>query len=67
MTVDQIQQAITALSAEKYKQLATWLTEHDYDYGRWDNQIVDDLNAGRLDGLIDEVKQEYQAGLTSPL
>ena len=65
MTVDQIQQAITALSAEEYKQLSTWLTEHDFN--RWDDQIVDDLNKGRLDELIDEVKQEYQAGLTSLL
>ncbi|GAB3740180.1 hypothetical protein [Spirosoma horti] len=65
MTVEQIQQAIAALSAEEYNQLSTWLTEHDFS--RWDDQIVTDINAGRLDGLIDEVKQEQQSGLTSPL
>jgi len=65
MTVEQIQQAIAALPAEEYKQLSTWLTEHDFS--RWDDQIVADLKGGRLDGLIDEAKQEYQAGLTSPL
>ena len=65
MSVDQIQQAITNLSAEEYKQLSTWLKDHDFE--RWDKQIETDVNAGRLDNLIDEAKREYQAGLTSPL
>jgi len=33
----------------------------------WDKQIEDDLEAGRLDALLDEVDKEHKAGLGRPL
>ena len=33
----------------------------------WDEQIADDLDTGRLDALLAEVDQEYEAGLARPL
>ena len=65
LALDKIQQAITQLSVEDYKLLTKWLTDHDFE--RWDNQIIDDLNSGRLDTFIEEAKQEYRDGQTKPL
>jgi hypothetical protein len=33
----------------------------------WDEQITQDLEAGRLDPLLAEVDKEYEAGLSKPL
>jgi hypothetical protein len=33
----------------------------------WDKQIEEDLEAGRLDAMLAEVDEEYQAGLGQPL
>lgn len=43
----------------------TWLAEHHARL--WDLQIEEDLKAGRLDSLLDEVDKEYEAGLSRPL
>ena len=37
------------------------------DARAWDEQIEDDLDAGRLDALLAEVDREYEAGLARPL
>jgi len=33
----------------------------------WDKQIEEDVEAGKLDQLAQEAKQDYQAGETTPL
>lgn len=33
----------------------------------WDNQIAEDSKAGRLDGLIQQANQDYDAGRCQPL
>ena len=43
----------------------TWL--EDYYAEMWDKQIEDDLETGRLDALLVEVDEEYDAGLSKPL
>lgn len=45
--------------------MVTWLQE--YPEQGWDEQIEDDLDAGRLDVLLAEVDAEYEAGLAEPL
>ncbi|MGH7966053.1 MAG: hypothetical protein ACRERD_30250 [Candidatus Binatia bacterium] len=65
MTVTEIETAITQLSAREMAALMTWLA--DYHARVWDQQIEDDLEAGRLDALLAEVESEYQAGLARPL
>lgn len=65
MSVKEIEAAITQLPTNDIKELKAWITE--YDAHRWDEQIADDLEAGRLDWLLAEVEQEYQAGLARPL
>jgi hypothetical protein len=48
-------------SAESAQQI------EDHQVQRWDRQIENDLEAGRLDALLTEVNEEYDAGLARPL
>jgi hypothetical protein len=65
MGVRDIETAITQLSAHEVAKLADWFAE--YQAQLWDRQIEEDLDAGRLDRLLEEVENEYAAGLSRPL
>ena len=65
MSVKEIEDAIVRLPAGELAELLAWLGE--YQAQVWDKQVEDDLIAGRLDGLLAEVEDEYQAGLSRPL
>ncbi len=65
MTVKDIETAITQLRAKELAELMAWLEE--YHAQAWDQQIENDLDAGRLDALLAEVDKEYAAGLAKPL
>ena len=65
MSVKEIETAITQLSIEDLTELMEWL--ENYHAQLWDQQIKEDLDAGRLDTLLDEVDREYEAGLSQPL
>jgi hypothetical protein len=65
MGVKQIERAITQLPAKELAELVTWL--EDYHAQVWDKRIEEDLEAGRLDALLAEVDEEYEAGLAEPL
>jgi hypothetical protein len=65
MTVTEIEAAITQLSTQDVAALMAWLA--NYHARVWDQQIEDDLEAGRLDALLAEVESEYKAGLARPL
>lgn len=65
MSVKEIEFAITQLSVDDLADLMAWLEEY---YAQvWDRQIEADLEAGRLDALLAEVDEEYEAGLAQPL
>jgi hypothetical protein len=65
MSVKEIEAAITQLPAAELVELVTWLEE--YHAKVWDSQIEHDLEAGRLDALLAEIDEEYEAGLAQPL
>ena len=65
MGIKEIEKAIVQLPAEDLDKLAGWL--EDYRAQMWDRQIERDLEAGRLDSLLAEVDEEYEAGLSQPL
>lgn len=65
MGVKEIERAIAQLSAKDVDRLAHWLEE--YRAQMWDKQIERDLEEGRLDTLLAEVNEEYEAGLSQPL
>jgi hypothetical protein len=61
MSVKKIEAAISQLPAKEVTELMSWLAEHHAQV--WVRQIEDDLDSGRLDVLLAEVDQEYEAGL----
>jgi hypothetical protein len=65
MGIKQIERAIAELPAKDLAELMSWL--EDYHAQVWDKRIEEDLEAGRLDALLAEVDEEYEAGLTQPL
>jgi len=65
MTIQEIEQAITELDPDELARLREWFDE--YYAKKWDEQIEQDADSGRLDKLIAEVDEEYNAGLSKPL
>lgn len=65
MSIKEIEVAITKLPIDELTELMVWL--EDYHAQMWDKQIEEDLEAGRLDALLEEVDKEYEAGLSQPL
>ncbi|HLG29774.1 MAG TPA: hypothetical protein VI387_06140 [Candidatus Brocadiales bacterium] len=54
--VDEIKEAIKALPEEEYVRLRQWFSEKDWQ--KWDRQIEEDSEAGKLDFLIREALDE---------
>jgi DNA-binding SARP family transcriptional activator len=65
MTISEIEQAITELSPEELVRFREWFEEYYAEV--WDKQIEEDAKSGRLDKLISEADEEYNAGLSKPL
>ena len=65
MSVKEIEVAITQLPPKELAKLVAWLEE--YHAQVWDRQIERDLEAGRLDMLLAEIEEEYEAGLAQSL
>lgn len=65
MSIKEIEAAITELPAQEVAELMSWLAERHAQL--WDQQIEEDLEAGRLDNLLAEVEKEYEAGLAKPV
>jgi DNA-binding PadR family transcriptional regulator len=65
MSITEIEQAITELSPEELARFRQWFDEY---YAQvWDKQIEEDAKSGRLDKLIAEADEDYNAGLSKPL
>ncbi|MGB0384987.1 MAG: hypothetical protein ACPGWR_09210 [Ardenticatenaceae bacterium] len=65
MKVEQIKMEVMNLSWPELTAFRKWIDE--FHAQQWDRQIEHDLEAGRLDGLLAEVDEEYEAGLALPL
>lgn len=59
-TLQQIEDAIRRLSDEERAAFRTWFAE--FDAQEWDRQLEAGVAAGRLDWLIDEVRQDLRSG-----
>ncbi len=62
-TVEQIEAAVANLSLEDREAFRAWYAE--FDARQWDQQIEDDVAAGRLDWLVDEAIADRDAGRCS--
>jgi hypothetical protein len=63
--LENIKQSIVALSHSDVWKLAEWLDEYKND--RWDQQIAEDVEAGRLDKLFERAQADIRAGRMKPL
>lgn len=65
MTITELEQAVTKLSEKELSLFREWFDE--YYAQMWDKQIEEDAKSGRLDDLLAEVDEEYNAGLSKSL
>ena len=63
--LEKIEKQITELNAADRDKLLDWLAE--FQEQAWDRQIEDDIKAGRLDAIAEEVLADHRAGRTRPL
>jgi hypothetical protein len=59
--IEDIQKAVEQLSPEDLARFREWFEE--FEARVWDEQIVRDLEAGKLDKLLVEVRANDKAGL----
>jgi hypothetical protein len=65
MTIAELERAVTQLSPKELNRFRVWFDEY---YAQiWDKQIEADARAGRLDKLIAEATEDYNAGSSKPL
>jgi len=64
-TVVEIEKALQTLPVGEARKIADWLQR--YLDEKWDEQIDEDIAAGRLEKLADKAMQDYQAGRIKPL
>ena len=64
-TVEDLEQAVSSLSRKELAEFRSWFEE--YDEAAWDEEIEQDVKAGRLDSLIEEAQAEHRDGRTRPL
>ena len=65
MDVKEIENAIADLPPSEVAELAKWFEEFHAQI--WDQQIERDLNAGPLDSLLEEAKQDFERNRCEPL
>jgi hypothetical protein len=65
MSVEQLEKAIEELPRDELARLATWFAE--YQAQQWDRQIEEDQRAGRLDHVIQRVRDDIASGRSKPL
>jgi hypothetical protein len=63
--VDELKAEIERLPSEDCVELLRWLAEKDW--ARWDNEIENDSQAGRLDFLVREAREEKAKGTLKDL
>ena len=60
LTLEQLETAIFLLPAHDCRKLLEWLS--DLDYQRWDEELENDIAAGKLDNLAQEAITNFEAG-----
>lgn len=63
--LENIERQIEALSPEELAQFRAWFLE--FDWAAWDRQLEKDVQAGKLDRLVQEARRDHAAGKTTPL
>jgi hypothetical protein len=65
MSVQDLESAVSSLSREELSAFHRWFEEFIAD--AWDQQIEEDIKAGKLDHLVAEADREFEDGHCTPL
>jgi len=65
MSVQEIETAVTRLSADEFSRFTQWFEE--YAAAQWDRPIEADILAGRFDAAGKRAVAEFEAGNCKPL
>lgn len=65
MTIEDIELAVERLDRDEFARFRDWFARLEAD--RFDHAIEQDIEAGRLDKLLEEALAEDRAGRTTPL
>jgi len=63
--VEELKTEIERLPQEEFTELVRWLSEKDWE--RWDKEIEDDSDSGKLDFLMRETLEEKAKGTLKDL
>jgi hypothetical protein len=58
--IQELEQAVITLSQHDYEEFRRWFL--DQDWQKWDQEIEEDVGAGRLDFLVREAKEAKSHG-----
>ena len=58
--IDELKAEIESLPSHEFAEIFRWLSEKDWE--RWDKEIEADSQAGRLDFLVREAREEKAKG-----
>jgi hypothetical protein len=58
--MDKLKAEIESLPREEFAEIFRWLSEKDWE--RWDKEIEDDSQSGRLDFLVREAREDKAKG-----
>ena len=65
MSREEIESAIALLPASEVAKLAKWFEE--FQARVWDQQLEEDVQAGRLDALVEQAEEDFEQGRCEPL
>jgi hypothetical protein len=65
MSIEELESAISRLSAQELARFSEWFEEFMAD--QWDRRIEADMLAGRLDEAIKRADEDFEAGRATPL
>ena len=65
MSVEDLESAISRLSAKDLARFSAWFEQFMED--RWDRQIEEDIKASRLDAAGKRADEDFEAGSCTPL
>ena len=58
--LEQLEQQVTSLSPDELAKFERWFQEYLED--AWDQQIEEDIRAGKLDHIAEQVRRDVKAG-----
>lgn len=74
MSLLEVKEAVKQMTLAEFEELNRWMNEQraqaekaEADWQAWDEQIEQDVKAGRLDHLIAGLEANFEAGRSKPL